>query len=289
MMQQSPATNQSRQARLLARRRRRRRRQFLRLAVLVLVVLTLVLGLISLFRGCSREDPPALQTDAPPQATQTSVPADTTPVTTATEISVQSTTQAPDTQPPTAAPETQAPEAEDWMLLLVNAEHPIPEGFTVRLKELRNGHHVDERIYPALQQMFDDARAEGIYPLINESYRTEERQQQILDEYIESYQAEGLSREEAEQKALTVVALPGTSEHQLGLAVDIIAEYSDDSTATWQWLRDNSWRYGFILRYPENREEITGISFEPWHFRYVGPQAAQEITQQGLCLEEYLS
>ncbi len=178
---------------------------------------------------------------------------------------------------------------QDWMLILVNADNPIPEDFSVTLKELRNGQQVDERIYPMLQQMFDDAREEGIFPYINESFRTWERQQEIMDDYMASYEAEGLSREEAEQEALKIVAVPGTSEHQLGLALDIIAEYEEDSSSTWQWLAENSWRYGFILRYPEDKTDLTGISFEPWHFRYVGPDAAAEITESGVCLEEYIS
>ena len=181
------------------------------------------------------------------------------------------------------------PEAdESWKLILVNADHPLPEDFTVTLKALRNGHYVDERIYPELQQMFDDARAEGIYPLINESFRTAQRQQQIMDKYIAGYEAQGLDHEAATAKARTIVALPGTSEHQLGLALDIIAEYDADSTATWNWLRENCWRYGFILRYPADKEDITGISYEPWHFRYVGVEAAKEIMERGLCLEEYV-
>ena len=93
--------------------------------------------------------------------------------------------------------------------------------------------------------------------------------------------------DEAVKKARTIVALPGTSEHQLGLALDIVAEYDADNTPTWNWLRDNCWRYGFILRYPADKEEITGISYEPWHFRYVGVPAAREIMEAGLCLEEY--
>lgn len=190
-----------------------------------------------------------------------------------------------------ASPETtQAVEnkAKDWSLILVNATHPIPDGYTVALKELRNDHQVDERIYPDLQQMFDDAREEEIYPLINESYRTAERQQQILNDYISSYEGQGLSHDDAVKKAHTVAADPGCSEHQLGLALDIIAEYDTDSTATWSWLAENAWRYGFILRYPADKVDITGIAYEPWHFRYVGKEAAREITQQGLCLEEYL-
>ena len=136
--------------------------------------------------------------------------------------------------------------------------------------------------------MFDDARAAGIYPLINESFRTGERQQEIMDKYIAKYEANGLGHDDAVKKARSIVALPGTSEHQLGLALDIIAEYGGDSNATWTWLKENCWRYGFILRYPADKEDVTGISFEPWHFRYVGVSTAREITEQGLCLEEYL-
>ena len=191
---------------------------------------------------------------------------------------------------PVPAPEPEpAPEAPDdgWKLLLVNADHPLPEDFTVTLKALRNGQQVDERIYPELQQMFDDARAAGIYPYINESFRTFERQQEIMDKYIARYEAEGLKHADAEKKAREIVAIPGTSEHQLGLALDIIAE-KGESADVWQWLKDNSWRYGFILRYPADKEEITGITFEPWHFRYVGAEDAEKITGQGVCLEEYL-
>ena len=205
-------------------------------------------------------------------------------------------TQAPQTEPATTAPTTAtpttteaAPADESWKLLLVNADHPLPEGFTVSLKELRNGHHVDERIYPELQQMFDDARAAGIYPFINESFRTAERQQQIMDSYITRYEAQGMSHDEAVKQAHSLVAEPGTSEHQLGLALDIIAEFDADSTATWNWLRDNAWRYGFILRYPADKVDLTGIDYEPWHFRYVGKEAAREITERGICLEEYLN
>ena len=196
-----------------------------------------------------------------------------------------------DSEPPEsdAEPGIEIGEDESWKLILVNADHPLPADFSVRLKALRNGHHVDERIYPELQEMFDDARAQGIYPLINESFRTAERQQEILDKYVAKYEKSGMSRADAEAKARTVVALPGTSEHQLGLALDIIAEKDDDSTATWQWLKENAWRYGFILRYPADKEEITGITYEPWHFRYVGKTAAKEITESGVCLEEYLS
>ena len=107
-------------------------------------------------------------------------------------------------------------------------------------------------------------------------------------------QAEGLSYEEAYRQAGTVVAYPGTSEHNLGLAADIVAkdyQLLDDKQADTpeaKWLKENCWRYGFILRYPTDKTGETGIIFEPWHYRYVGKEAAREIMEQGICLEEYL-
>ena len=273
--------------------------------VLFACLLVLNLGACGARRDVSPEQAQQLEiTQSPtekqkePAQTQNAAPQDTVPdqkpeqeeLPSEPEEKPEDPEQEPQEQEPQEPePEPEVPEDEGWKLLLVNADHPLPEDFTVSLKELRNGHHVDERIYPELQQMFDDARAEGIYPFINESFRTAERQQEILDKYIASYEAEGAPHEEAERRAKEIVALPGTSEHQLGLALDIIAEFDADSSATWQWLLTNSWRYGFILRYPADKEEITGISYEPWHFRYVGVEAAREITEQGICLEEYLA
>lgn len=269
--------------RLAQKRRKRRARQRLLKALLLLLVLAAAILLAIWLMG--RLSAPTPTSIAGPESEASAPSSQTTPI-----VSHASPNTEPPTPPETTAPATTEapPEDESWKLLLVNADHPLPEGYSVILKELRYGHQVDERIYPELQQMFDDARAVGIHPLINESFRTGERQQEIMDKYIASYEAQGMSHEEAVAKARTIVALPGTSEHQLGLAVDIIAEFDPDSTATWQWLKENSWRYGFILRYPAGKEDITGIGYEPWHFRYVGVPAAQEITEQGLCLEEYV-
>lgn len=180
-------------------------------------------------------------------------------------------------------------ETDEWKLLLVNRDHPLPEDYQVELVRLSNGQSVDSRIYPALQKMFDDARASGIYPIVASGYRTTQDQQRIMDEKIQEFIAQGYSQEEAKQEALNWVAVPGTSEHQLGFAVDINADginsYGDQ---VYQWLNENGWRYGFIQRYPSDKTEITGISYEPWHYRYVGEEAAKEIYDQGVCLEEYL-
>ncbi|MCR5250048.1 MAG: M15 family metallopeptidase [Lachnospiraceae bacterium] len=185
------------------------------------------------------------------------------------------------------AAETQ--KSVEWNLRLVNAWHKLPENYSIEFTALSNGERVDKRIYPALQAMFDDARAEGIYPFVREGYRTTEEQQQILDEKTQAYVDQGLIRTVAKKKAREMVALPGTSEHQLGIAVDINADKERCSNdEVYAWLAENAYKYGFILRYPQGKTEITGIEYEPWHYRYVGEEAAKEIHEQGICLEEYL-
>ena len=181
------------------------------------------------------------------------------------------------------------PVSEEWNLIVVNRWNEIPEEYVVDLIELSNGQKVDSRIYPALQEMFDAARAEGIYPVVREGYRTAEEQQEILDDKIQAYINEGYSRARAEKTAEEWVALPGTSEHQLGIAVDINADKSKCSNEeVYTWLVENAYKYGFILRYPVGKQEITGTSYEPWHYRYVGVEAAKDIHEQGICLEEYM-
>ena len=182
------------------------------------------------------------------------------------------------------------PMSEQWNLLVVNEWNEMPEGFeaTLTLTELSNGQKVDSRVYPYLQEMFDAMRAENIYPVVREGYRTKEDQQAILDERIQRYMEEGFSQRRAEKAAREYVALPGMSEHHLGSAVDINADTSMSTNQdVYEWLAKNAYKYGFILRFPEGKEEITGISYEPWHYRYVGEETAKEIYEKGICLEEY--
>lgn len=180
-------------------------------------------------------------------------------------------------------------ENNDWKLIVVNAWNCIPDDYTVTLMTLKNDFQIDERIYPDLQEMFDAARNEGIYPLIGSAYRTTKRQQKLLTDKINAYIEEGCSKKEANELAKTWVAVPGTSEHQIGLALDINAE-KDKCTneEVYAWLNTNSYQYGFIMRYPADKEQITGVNYEPWHYRYVGKKAAKEIYEQDICLEEYL-
>ena len=184
---------------------------------------------------------------------------------------------------------------DDWNLVLVNPWNEIPDGYEVNLTQLRNNQAIDARCYPQLQQMMDDCRAEGLNPLICASYRTMEKQQELFEDKKQRVIAEGCPEDKADEEAAKTVALPGTSEHQLGLAVDIVdmgyqqLDTEQENTPVQRWLIENSWKYGFVLRYPTEKSEITGIIYEPWHYRYVGKAAAKEMYRKNLCLEEYLA
>lgn len=180
------------------------------------------------------------------------------------------------------------PMSEEWNLVVVNRWNEFPEDYNVELTELSNGQKVDSRIYPYLQEMFDAARAEGVYPIVREGYRTRDEQQDTLDDKVQAYINEGYSRRRAEKAAKEWVALPGTSEHQLGIAVDINADKTKSSNEeVYAWLEKNAYKYGFILRYPQGKQESTGTSYEPWHYRYVGTEVAGVIYEKKICLEEY--
>lgn len=181
--------------------------------------------------------------------------------------------------------------SSDWRLLLVNSKHPLADDYSVDLTELRNGQSVDTRILLELQEMFDAARSEDIYPIVSDAYRTREDQQTLMDDVIQNYEDEGYSSEEASSKAEQVIAKPGTSEHETGLAIDIAGDddYDQDTDSVLEWMNSNAYKYGFILRYPSGKESVTGAEAENDHYRYVGKEAAKVIHDQGICLEEYLS
>ena len=169
--------------------------------------------------------------------------------------------------------------SSDWRLLLVNSTHPLADDYSVDLTELRNGQSVDTRILSDLQEMFDAARSEDIYPIVSDAYRTREDQQTLMDDVIQNYEDEGYSSEEASSKAEQVIAKPGTSEHENGLAIDIAGDddYDQDTDSVLEWMNSNAYKYGFILRYPSGKESVTGAEAENDHYRYVGKEAAKVI------------
>lgn len=183
---------------------------------------------------------------------------------------------------------------KDELLTLVNFENTIPKDWKVDLVQLNNGQSVDRRIYDDLIAMLQAAKSEGLNPLICSSYRTNEKQEQLYQNKVSEYLSQGYSKVEASDKAAFWVVRPGTSEHQLGLAVDIVStknqrlDRSQENTVEQRWLIQNSWKYGFVLRYPTNKNSITGVGYEPWHYRYVGKEHAKKINELGVCLEEYV-
>ena len=182
----------------------------------------------------------------------------------------------------------------DWELLLVNKNHKIPENYSMELEEVEFAHKVDKRIVEPLKKMLADARKEGLSPIICSSYRTNDKQKQLYNSKTMEYRREGYSLEEAEEMASYWVAIPGTGEHETGLAVDIVSENyqmldeGQEKTQEQKWLIDNSYKYGFVLRYPTNKKEITMINYEPWHYRYVGIENATYMKEHDMCLEEYI-
>lgn len=168
-------------------------------------------------------------------------------------------------------------------VILVNGANPVPDYFQQNLVTIEEKHQVDALCYDALVQMLADCKAAGIEYNFNSGYRTMNVQINILEyrtlEHMRDY---NLSFAEAREKALDTVAIPGTSEHHLGLAVDLLGK---EAIA---WLTEHCWDYGFIVRYTEEKEPITGIIDEPWHFRYVGKEVSLDMRDTGLCLEEYL-
>ena len=183
---------------------------------------------------------------------------------------------------------------DDELLTLVNYENTIPENWKVDLIYLNNGQAVDHRIYKDLMDMLQVAKKEGLNPLICSSYRTYEKQEDLYQNKVKKYLNQGYSKTEALDKAAFWIARPQTSEHQLGLAVDIVSlknqrlDHQQENTAEQHWLIQNSWKYGFILRYPTNKNNITKVGYEPWHYRYVGKVHAKKIKELGVCLEEYI-
>lgn len=181
-----------------------------------------------------------------------------------------------------------------WNLILVNEAHPLPSDYNVELVEIAGGQKVDVRIKEPLEEMMSEMKAEGMSPLVCSGYRSIQKQSNLFHEYIDDKVHVGWEYADAFYKAKTRIALPGTSEHHTGLAVDIVG-YSHQSlddaqadTKEARWLKEHCAEYGFILRYPENKTDITGIDYESWHFRYVGRDAASYIMTNELTLEEYI-
>lgn len=182
----------------------------------------------------------------------------------------------------------------DWNLILVNKDNLIPEDYEVETAKVEGKWEVDVRIREAIVEMLADARKEGLDPIICSAYRTSNYQKNLFNNKVKEYKRKGYSQKSAEEQAALWVTIPGTSEHEIGLSVDIvdrkyqILDENQENTKVQKWLIEHCYEYGFILRYPTDKKDITKINYEPWHYRYVGVKDAMFIKENGFCLEEYI-
>ena len=183
---------------------------------------------------------------------------------------------------------------DDWKLILVNGEHALPDGYVPELTTLF-GYPADKRAAEPLTKMFKAAQGDGVTLTLTSAYRSVAKQRSNWDIYVGQEMSRGFSKEQAAAEVATYTAVPGYSEHHTGLAFDIVSPShqnlteSFENTKAFAWLSENAYKFGFILRYPKGKTDITGYTYEPWHYRYVGEVYARDMYEKGVTLEEYLS
>lgn len=178
----------------------------------------------------------------------------------------------------------------EWNLLLVNKDNSVDRDYIPELEEIDDGIKFDKRAIKYLNNMINAMYKDKATPIwIASAYRSYEKQEELFNNKVEYYKKQGKSQEAAEELAQKVVQRPEMSEHNLGLAADFNTVTNEfENTKAFKWLQENAQNYGFILRYPKDKQEITGITYESWHWRYVGVEDAKIIKEKGYCLEEYI-
>ena len=274
----------------MANRKKKLEMKYLVRRTVFLVVLMLLLfgagwGLWWLLRGEGEEGPGSSGTAQSPSQTP----------------SQPETSASPDPEP-VSVPEPEpdpgpAIDPDDWQLVLINPTHSIEKELEIEFDEVQ-GYKFDSRVAGKVRELIAAAKEDGYSLAIVSGYRTMDRSRMLYANKIAEYQNMGYDEATAKVEAAKWVAPPGTSEHHSGLAMDIVSgdyytKYSDlveafENEPEAVWLRENCARFGFILRFPKDKTDITGINYEPWHFRFVGEEHARTIMDQGLCLEEYL-
>lgn len=268
------------------------KKQWMAKGILALLLLFILAGLAVGFAVTEKRKPAEPTTNAvsevetepqtePPTEAQTAAPE---PI----------TAKAPPVSLPQSAdgnPVTVSPDGDNWELTLVNLQYRLPEDYKPTLQAAVEGSSVqlDARVAPFYAEMYAAAKADGCTLTPYSGYRTYARQQENFDRKVAYYVSQGLSEAEATAQTQTRILPADASEHNMGFAMDIVSASADFiSTKEFSWLSAHAHEYGFILRYPENKTEITGVMYEPWHWRFVGKEAAAEMQKSGQCLEEYL-
>ncbi|MDF2567391.1 MAG: hypothetical protein K0R90_847 [Oscillospiraceae bacterium] len=188
--------------------------------------------------------------------------------------------------------------SDDWALFLVNNYNKLPDNYSVPLANVTPDRQFHKKAVDDFKQMLEGAKTAGYNLYIVSTYRSVAYQKNLYQRNVNSLVSQGKTQKEAEKETSVNIAQPGKSEHNTGLATDIVSgdwftKHTDltqdfEDTPEFQWLYENSPKYGFILRYPKNKQDITEITYEPWHYRYVGKKYAQKIKDSGLTLEEYM-
>jgi D-alanyl-D-alanine carboxypeptidase len=272
---------------------------------LAIVVITLVLG----FAITSKKSPKAEKTTtAGTEAVEPSEDGKTTEKNESTteekttkeeSTTEEKTTEEESTEEKTTVDENSSPfnpqtvkiDEGNWELTLLNANYKLPDGYVPELVPAipGSGESLDKRVQPYYEKMYNAAKAEGVYLTPYSGYRSIATQTRLHTNKVNSYKSQGYSDYEAEKMATRWSMLPGCSEHNFGVAMDICNTNDDfNMTEQYAWLQEHAEEYGFIERYKGDKEQYTGVANEPWHWRFVGVENAKKINASGLCLEEYL-
>lgn len=247
-------------------------------------IIALFCAFLLILCGCSREASDLVSSSPPSSEVSEQVSSSDSP----------SCALSPEPAVSSAEPTVLA-DPNDWQLVLVNPQHPVPDDWSVDLAMTRYGYEVDSRITDAVDELMNAAADDGVTLLICYGYRTLEQSRQLFEKQVNKQLSYGLSQEAAVAEAKRWVAPPGTSDHHTGLALDIVTpshqvlnhEFADTDAGI--WLAAHGWEHGFVIRFPENKQDITGITYEPWHLRYVGNEHAAAMHENDECLEEYVA
>lgn len=244
---------------------------FVAIVIIVFILSSIVSGVVSIFTKKEDKQEQAKDSKIEQQEPQTTNTIDENQVT----KTVSNTTPAV---------------LNEWNLKLVNKDNSVPRTYVPELQELDDGVMFDKRALPYLKRMINAMYNDGITGFwVQSAYRSYDKQEELFNNKVDYYKRQGKGQEEAENLAQKVVQRPEMSEHNLGLAADFNKVTNEfEQTKAFTWLQKNAQNYGFILRYPKDKQEITGITYESWHWRYVGETHAKAIKEKGYCLEEYI-
>lgn len=288
----SPAELRLRQKMREKRRKQRQKQRMLLLGGVLVIGLIIILIVQRVGKKAAPQDKPSSQSQSESQS-QSQVQSASQPQ---SEPEPESQLENSDSSAPQPVDVSSTTNTDDWRMILANKNTPLPEGYQPELKTLTDSHlQMQTEAAEAFDQMRAAANATGLHLMACSTYRPIERQTELFNAEIEKWKAKGYTQEQATEKAATVVMVPGCSEHNTGLAVDVGSitnqriEVDFENEPEFKWLQEHAAEYGFILRYPKDKQAITGVTYEPWHYRYVGVENAKKIQESGLTLEEYLS